>query len=307
MKQIKPIDLTRLANGAHFLFITDVTECAEADEKLKTKASGEIAALRKALTAEDEALKLAQKNLLSDEIKRADERRDTLYRTFKKFVEAAVDFPVKASAEAAVRLRQLLKEYNINPQMQLDRETGMLLNLITDLSGKFNTDVARLGLTPLLVELKTVNQQLRTATNKRTNDRMLKIIGQLKLARAASDEAYRTLVLKANALAVIEGEADYEHFIAYVNEEVKHYKEEAMARPKKQDGDKKPSTSKKTVEKLLPAFEQENGFAPGTLSLTGKTAKGEDGTKLYELKSASGDSIWVKVEDGKLVKVEKAS
>ena len=267
MKQIKKFDIGHLANGAHFLFITDVTECAEKDAKLKTKAAGEIATLRKALTAEDAALKLAQKNLLSDEIKRADERRDTLYRTFKKFVEAAVDFPVKASAEAAVRLRQLLKEYNINPQMQLDRETGMLLNLITDLSGKFNNDVMRLGLTPLLVELKTVNQQLRTATNKRTNDRMLKIIGQLKLARTASDEAYRTLVLKANALAVIEGEADYE----------------------------------------LPAFEQENGFAPGTLSLTGKTAKGEDGAKLYELKSTSGDSFWVKVEDGKLVKVEKAS
>ena len=58
------------------------------------------------------------------------------------------------------------------------------------------------------------------------------------------------------------------------------------------------------MEKLLPAFEEENGFAPGSLSLTGKTAKAEDGTKLYELKSASGDSIWVKVEDGKLVKEE---
>ncbi|MGP1481767.1 MAG: hypothetical protein ACTTJL_08775, partial [Hoylesella enoeca] len=81
---------------------------------------------------------------------------------------------------------------------------------------------------------------------------------------------------------------------------------QAMSRPSKPAGEKKPG-DKKTVEKLLPAFEQENGFAPGTLSLTGKTAKAEDGTKLYELKSASGDSIWVKVEDGKLVKVEKAS
>ena len=310
MKQIKPLSTERLANGAHFLFITDVTECAEADEKLKTKASGEIAALRKALKAEDEALKLAQKNLLSDEIKLADKHRDALYRTLKKAIEAAVNFPVKASADAAVRLRQLLKEYNINPQMQLDRETGMLLNLITDLSGKFSDDVALLGLTPLLTELTAANQVLRTATKQRSNDRMFKIIGQLKLARAASDEAYRALVLKANALVVIEGESDYEAFVAYVNEQVKHYKEEAIAQPKKSDGEKKPGDKKKpaddtkAVEKLLPAFEQSEGFAPGALKLTGKTAKGEGNAKLYELVSLSGDSVWVKVEGGKLVKVD---
>ena len=310
MKQIKKFDIGHLTNGAHFLFITDVTECAEADEKLKTKASGEIAALRKALKAEDEALKLAQKNLLSDEIKLADKRRDALYRTLKKAIEAAVNFPVKASADAAVRLRQLLKEYNINPQMQLDRETGMLLNLITDLSGKFSDDVALLGLTPLLTELTAANQVLRTATKQRSNDRMFKIIGQLKLARAASDEAYRALVLKANALVVIEGESDYEAFVAYVNAEIKHYKEQAMSRPSKPAGEKKPGDKKKptddtkAVEKLLPAFEQSEGFAPGALKLTGKTAKGAGNAKLYELVSLSGDSIWVKVDGGKLVKVD---
>ena len=70
MKQIKKFDIGHLPNGAHFLFITDVTESAEADEKLKAKVPNEISALRKALEAEDVALKLAQKNLLSDEIKR---------------------------------------------------------------------------------------------------------------------------------------------------------------------------------------------------------------------------------------------
>lgn len=312
MKQIKSIDLTRLANGAHFLFITDITECAEADEKLKTKAPNEIAALKKALKAEDDALKQSQKSLLSDDIKAADQRRDALYRTLKKAIDASADFPVEATAKAGMRLRQLLKDYNINPQMQLDRETGMLINLITDLTGKFAADVTLLGLTALLTELTTVNQQLRAATKQRANDRMFKIIGQLKLARAASDQAYHTLVVKANALAVIEGEADYESFIAYVNEEVKHYKE-TSTRPSpkekenkpKPDGDKKTKTLKETLEKMFPAFEKAQGLAEKSLSYSGHTAKLDSKTTLYLL-YINGDTtkfIWVKMVGKKLVKV----
>ena len=58
------------------------------------------------------------------------------------------------------------------------------------------------------------------------------------------------------------------------------------------------------MEKMLRAFEQKSSFAPGALKLTGKTAKGADHAKLYELVSLSGESIWVKVDGGKLVKVD---
>ena len=62
-------------------------------------------------------------------------------------------------------------------------------------------------------------------------------------------------------------------------------------------------TEKKKIQELLPAFEKANGWAPGSLSLTGNTAKGADHAKLYELKSSAEESIWVKVEKDKLVKV----
>ena len=62
-------------------------------------------------------------------------------------------------------------------------------------------------------------------------------------------------------------------------------------------------TETKKIQELLPAFEKANGWAPGSLSLTGNTAKGADHAKLYELKSSAEETIWVKVEGGKLVKV----
>ena len=310
MKKINSIDQTRFGNAAHILFVRTAVGRAEACDALKTKATEELKALKKALEKEDELFVRSQKDLTTDDMKEADKRRDVLYRALKKAVEAAVDFPVKASSDAGIRLRQLLKDHEIDPKMQLDKETSLLMNLTADLKGKFADDVALLGLTPLVVELAQSNDLFYKLAEARIDNQALVVLGQMKVLRAASDEAYRVLVRKTNALAVIEGEAAYADFIDKMNAEIKHYKEQAMSRPSKPAGEKKPGDKKKpaddekAVEKLLPAFEQSEGFAPGALKLTGKTAKGAGNAKLYELVSLSGDSIWVKVEGGKLVKVD---
>ena len=313
MKKINSIDPTRFGNAAHILFVRTAVGRAEACEALKTKATEELKALKKALEKEDELFVQSQKDLTTDDMKEADKRRDVLYRALKKAVEAAVDFPVKASSDAGIRLRQPLKDHEIDPKMQLDKETSLLMNLTADLKGKFADDVALLGLTPLVVELAQSNDLFYKLAEARIDNQALVVLGQMKVLRAASDEAYRVLVRKTNALAVIEGETVYADFIDKMNAEIKHYKEQAMSRPSKPAGEKKPGDKKKpaddekAVEKLLPAFEASEGFAPSALKLTGKTAKGADHAKLYELISLSGESVWVKVEDGKLVKVEKAS
>ena len=71
-------------------------------------------------------------------------------------------------------------------------------------------------------------------------------MAQLKAARAASDKACRALFVKVDALALVEGKADYAAFIAFANEKVKHYKQEAIsARKKKEVDPKKPKDPKK--------------------------------------------------------------
>ncbi|MGP1480352.1 MAG: DUF6261 family protein [Hoylesella enoeca] len=228
MKQIQKINILHLNNGAHFLFVTDTVARASADAKVKTKAATELTALVTAVKAEDEALKLSQKSLLTDDIKAADERRDALYRTLRDAVKMYKSYPDPSMASAAKRLGQLLKDYAIDPKMQLDRETGLLINLITDLETKNAADISVLSLFTVVQSLKTTNEQLRQITSQRTDSRAFRVLGQLKQARAASDDAYRSLICKVNALAVVEGEADYADFIDKMNEEVKHYKKEAI-------------------------------------------------------------------------------
>lgn len=228
MKQIEDISLPRMNNGAHFTFVSNIFNRADADTAVKEKAANLVTALQDALAVEDEALKISQKSLLTDEIAKADADRDALYAGYKKAVEGFQAIPIPDMAKAATELAQHIKDYRISTTDQLDKETGLLVNFIADLEGKFSAQVEKLSLTAFVTNLKEANEHVRNYTLQRTNDRMTLQVGALKAARIASDNAYRDLVKMVNALALVFGEASYASFIDYVNTEIVHYKREVL-------------------------------------------------------------------------------
>ena len=228
MKEIYDINIQRMNNGAHFTFVSNILARAEADTAVKGKASELVSNFKVAVSAEDEALKISQKSLLTDDIAKADIDRDALYAGYKKAVEAFLAMPIADMAQAAKVLAQHIKDYKINTAGQLDKETGLLVNFITDLEDKYSAQVAKLGLTAFVTNLKEANERVRTLTLQRTNEKMGVTVGALKTARTASDDAYRALVKMVNALALVFGEKDYTAFIDYVNTEVTHYKREVL-------------------------------------------------------------------------------
>lgn len=238
MKEIYDINIQRMNNGAHFTFVSNILARAEADTTVKGKASELVSNFKAAVAAEDEALKISQKSLLTDEIAKADSDRDALYAGYKKAVEGFLAMPIADMAQAAKILSQHIKDYKINTADQLDKETGLLVNFISDLEDKYATQVAKLGLTAFVTNLKEANERVRTLTLQRTNEKIGITVGALKTARTASDDAYRALVKMVNALALVFGEKDYTAFIDYVNTEVTHYKREVIGQKAKA-----PSTS----------------------------------------------------------------
>lgn len=241
MKEIYDINIQRMNNGAHFTFVSNILARAEADTAVKGKASELVSNFKTAVNAEDEALKISQKSLLTDDIAKADIDRDALYAGYKKAVEAFLAMPIADMAQAAKVLAQHIKDYKINTAGQLDKETGLLVNFITDLEDKYSAQVAKLGLTAFVTNLKEANERVRMLTLQRTNEKMGVTVGALKAARTSSDDAYRALVKMVNALALVFGEKDYTAFIDYVNTEVTHYKREVIGQKAKA-----PSTSGST-------------------------------------------------------------
>ena len=241
MKEIYDINIQRMNNGAHFTFVSNILARAEADTTVNGKAAELVSNFKTAVSAEDEALKISQKSLLTDDIAKADIDRDALYAGYKKAVEAFLAMPIADMAQAAKVLAQHIKDYKINTADQLDKETGLLVNFVSDLEDKYAAQVAKLGLTAFVTNLKEANERVRTLTLQRTNEKMGVTVGALKAARSASDEAYRALVKMVNALALVYGEKDYTAFIDYVNTEVTHYKREVIGQKAKA-----PSTSGST-------------------------------------------------------------
>ena len=230
MRHFKSVYLKSMRNGVHFLFVKSVLDRAKSDAKVMNKAAKLVEILETAVAKEDECLTLSRKNFKSDDIKQADQDRDTLYAKFRAMVKSFLDIPMQEEAEAAKYLWQSIKDYNIDTKSNLQQETGLLLNLVADLQSPLATHVETLGLTRLVESLKQTNDRVNDMLLQRTDDRSGQVLGALRTARFATDDAYDDLVEVIDALAILEGVADYASFINYVNTEITQYMRNAMNR-----------------------------------------------------------------------------
>ena len=313
--EIAQIQLSHLNNGAHFQFMKNVSDRLATDTKIKENAVGQAAikALADALVVEDKCLVLSQKSLLTDEIIKADKERDTLFAGYRTAVKGFLNMPVADLAKHAQQLWQHLVDYAIDPKMQLERETGLITNLCTDLAGEYATQVQALGLKPYVDALKTANERVETLLVQRTANNSTKVIGALAAARRTSDDAIRNLIKVVNALAILGKPADYTAFIDFMNTLIKRYKEQAMTTTSpKATAEKHKAEYETRVKPQLASFEEQQGLGTDSLSFTGKT-KGTAAKRLFELsvkgqKAADGKvkTIWVGVnKDGTLYLVEE--
>ena len=233
MNQIQTISLHAMNNAAHFLFVSNMVTRAESDTVVMEKCAAQVAALKAAVETEDENLQISSKSMATDKIIAADRLRDQLYSGYKKAVKSYEAFPITEIAEAAAILSQHIRDYIIDPRAQLDKETGLLINFIQDLEGKYKEQVKTLTLAPFVEQLKVANESVRELTAKRTDERSAKTAGALKAARIESDKAFKELASNINARIIIEGEADYASFINYANTEIEHFKQEVIKKAKK--------------------------------------------------------------------------
>lgn len=276
MTEIKEINLTRMNNGAHFTYVSNIVARALADTTVASgKSAALVADLKMAVSQEDAALKISQKSLITDEINMADDDRDTFYMGYKTTVKGLLAMADSEKSKAAKVLWQHIKDYKIDVNEQMDKETGLLINFIDDLEQKYAAEVVILGLNAFVTSMKEANERVRSLTLERTNERMNIVVGALKNARKASDAAYKALVRMVNALALVNGETDYLSFIDYTNTEITHFKREVL-------GQKKSSSSSSSVSG--------SGSGSGSGSSSGSEGSTSDGGGSSSGSDGGGDS-----------------
>lgn len=233
MNQINTINLSALTNSAHDSFMTEVYNRATANEKVAAQAATTV--FGKKLATEGDLLKISQRNDLSEPISEADKERDKYYLGYKNAVKGYLSMPEGDLLTAAKKLQQHLDDYKISTRVQLDKETSDIGNLIVDLEGKFATEIATIGLTKFVENMKTANDKVRALLQQRDDEGPAIAVGALKAARGETDDAYRNLVIRVNALWITDYDDLYDQFISETNRQIERFKTQMMSRKKSTD------------------------------------------------------------------------
>lgn len=228
MADIKSIDAGHMNNGAHFTYMTNVLNRAEADEHIKVDAATQVADLKAAMATEDKYFKTSEKNLKTDIIAAADAERDKLCRNYLKTLKALMNMPDETIANSAKALVQMFIDYELDPDAQLDKQTGVLLNMVADWEGKHAQDVTNTNTGKFVELIKAANEKVHSLMVERSDEQKEIPVGALKSARKQTDIAYRALVKMVNALIMVNGEENYADFVKFLNYEIKRYKEEVL-------------------------------------------------------------------------------
>ena len=254
MKEIIWIDLTRTNNGAHYQFIKNVHENISAETELLTDTRIKAAAdkLGEALKKEDDCYARSKKSFVTDEIVAADALRDKYFQGMRKTVKGLLNHPDAETALAAQHIEQYIKDHRVDSDMQLERETGAITNLIGDCETKGLADVNKLNIKPYVDALKAANTKVDTLLMGRNRERVGIEAGALRVARQASDDAYLWLVKLVNALALTGDQSKFSAFIDLMNVVVKRYKEQVIPSQKKKDAPTDPKQPKEPKEPKQP-------------------------------------------------------
>ena len=202
------IDLTRLHNDEHFHFFIDFQTCVKADGAATLKIEEQYATLQALFAREDEALKKITRSVLTEKIAAADHARDVLFRSLSDTVKAARTHYNLAVSEAAKIAWNVMLAYGnvvIKPYVE---ESSAIYNLCKDLKEKHAEAILTLGLVNGLTELEKLNKAVDDLMNERYDEATERTELVLKQVRAEVDEAYRMIVVKIEALQVLEGHTE---------------------------------------------------------------------------------------------------
>ena len=219
MKKITTINLTRLRTEEDFGFLKLVlaeTENLPAEETPSILTTA-VNSFETAFNAFDAALKASATNPATASATDADVERDQSWRGINAYVKAMCSHPTDDVASAATEAKSLFDKYGDPTSLAQTEESGVLHNLLQDLEAFDSTKRTSLALDVWIADLKTKEDAFLAAAARRTEEDAARQVGIVKETRTAAESAYRSLVDTVNALAMINGDADYATFIEHVN------------------------------------------------------------------------------------------
>lgn len=243
--QIPNQDISLLQNDLHIGFTGDIAKRLQklrwADEAHTLKVFPEaVDALMGAFVVaqgkEDQAYVIVQGSDLTRQRLEKDRQRDVLYKEIKKTVDTFATLTIFPDRqEAALRIQPVMQRYKIDPDGGVEAQTVATEQWLEEQLANYNLQQAAqaLGIHESINQLKTLNDEIQQLTADRNDERSQKTTAELKTARAATDQAYRGMVLMVNAQAITTSvdpasaamSHTYEVLIKSVQETIRYYRQ----------------------------------------------------------------------------------
>lgn len=243
MSEIKNFDLTRLQQdedfGFHNIALAEFQKCTD------SKITELVNNYKAKYDLFDETMKVGGgENVLSYDVTRLDQIRDEAYVGLKRQNNVALNDFDPVNAEIARQADIILRRNGDPTALPYLAENSAIINLVQDLEAFDNKQeeqrpgelslpasspldgvslegvtnrLQKIGLDRWVARLKEANEKFITFFTDRNSQQATLVTGATKAARQETDTAYRAVVKRINALAEINGDADYLEIINEMN------------------------------------------------------------------------------------------
>lgn len=235
MAEIKKVDFSKFLQNQdytlHSLLIAEI-------DKLTDAQLNELhAAYKSKFQVFDETLKIGGKNPNSLKLSDLDKLQDNAYTGLMTITRAMLYHTDPEKVEIATQVDIILKKYGNPCRLPYLQENSVIKNLIHDLEAFDNKEeeddrpvieslslenvtnrLEKIGLREWVDQLKLKNEEFMALYAVRNEEEASIVTGATKEARNAADAAYYDVVRRINALAELNGEADYLTVINNINQ-----------------------------------------------------------------------------------------
>lgn len=186
-------------------------------------------------------------------MREVDRQRDECVVYFTSDISQMRKSPIPAKRSAAISLYNAAKPYIGISRLADQQETQQIIGLLVDMEKEPNkTNVATLGLTDVLQELKTLNDEFRRLTEQRMANKAANTVENSKVIRLRMDPIYEEMLLLAQSYNIVQPTAETAAFITSVNaliDETKARYNQRIGIAKANKAKKKPADDKPADDK----------------------------------------------------------
>jgi len=218
MVKIIAITFQKMQNLTHIAFMQNVEGLLTDENMASHGLETLIEPFNLALQAEVAALQVKRKSFLTSELVTLNHQREELYAGFVYHYESCLRHYNNDMRIAAKGISHIMKSIAYMHNRSNISRGGNIRKIILNIRlPKYASIVEIMQLDEWLNKLDELNQAYYTISEKRLSEKAQHGSGNVRVARELTDKAYQAMVVRINALSIVNGPEEYSHFVRLLN------------------------------------------------------------------------------------------